>query len=76
VQEEVRSEPCSTKQKDVEDLALVQKMRKGNKKGHKKEKKEDSRQGKKDLSNMICFRCHHTGHYVNQCLEKKMGNAW
>jgi hypothetical protein len=46
-------------------------MRKGNKKGHKKGKKEESSQGKKDLSNVKCFRCHQKGHYANQCLEKK-----
>jgi hypothetical protein len=58
VQEEIRLESCSVKKREVEDLALIGRMRKGNKKGHKKGKKEESSQGKKDLSNVKCFRCH------------------
>jgi hypothetical protein len=68
-------ECCSKKQKEVEDLVLVRRMGKGNKKEHKKGKKEDSNRGKKDLSNVKCLRCHQKGHYASQCLERKKGKA-
>jgi hypothetical protein len=59
----------------VEDLALIGRTRKGNKKVHNKGKKEELSQGKKYLSNVKCFKCNQNGHYANQCLEKKKGKA-
>jgi hypothetical protein len=47
-------ESCLAMQRDVEDLTLVGRMRKRNKKGHKKSK-VDSIQGKRGLSNVKCF---------------------
>lgn len=55
VQEEIRLETCIVQQKEVEEVALVGRTKKGSKKGIKK---EDSSIGKKDLSKLKCFRCH------------------
>jgi hypothetical protein len=57
----------------------IWKVKKGGKKGgSKKGKKEEScssNHGKKDLSHVICFKCHKKGHYASQCPEKKKGRA-
>jgi hypothetical protein len=59
------------KQKEVEDLALIGRTRKGSKKGYKKSMEEESSPCKKDLSDVIYFTCHQKGHYASQCPKKK-----
>jgi hypothetical protein len=65
-------------EEEEQNLALISKMKKDNKKGGlgkgQKGKKEDlgsSNQGKKDLSHIKCFKCQKFGHFASQCHEKK-----
>jgi hypothetical protein len=78
IQEEMRLETVASMEEEEQNLALINKMKKGNKKGGpgkgQKGKKEDSsssNQGKKDLSHIKCFKCQKFGHFASQCHEKK-----
>jgi hypothetical protein len=69
VQEELRLQSCSEQQGEVDAIGLVEKRKKGRKGGYKGREGIDTR--KKDLSKVMCFQCHETGHYASQCPLKK-----
>ena len=54
-------------------LLVSSKRQKGGKKDLKK--KDGINRGKKDLSKVMCFRCHGMGHYVRQCPLNKNGKG-
>jgi hypothetical protein len=62
---------------EEQNLALINKMKKGNKKGVEKGqkwKKEDPgsfNHGNKDLSHIKFFKCQKFEHFASQCHEKK-----
>jgi hypothetical protein len=61
---------------DIQNLALIRKMRRGGKKGGlmrglKEEDSSSSNQDKKNLSHVKCFKCDKMGHYAFKCPKKK-----
>jgi len=58
VQEEIRSQTCLEKQREVDVIFLVGKMKKCS-----KSKFRDI--GNKDLTKVMCFQCHDMGHYAS-----------
>ena len=55
----------TTKNNEISNQALINKVRKQEKKGHK-EHSYLSKHRKKYLSHVKCFKCHNIGHYVFQ----------
>jgi hypothetical protein len=80
IQEEIREDSKSNKHgSSDENLALVNKTKKGKGKSYRKKGNNDggsSQLGKKkDLSNIKCFSCHKNGHFASRCPEKKKGKG-
>jgi hypothetical protein len=74
--EETKLENVSGKVEEIQNLALIRKMRGGKKGGPGGVKRQGGRvkffePRKKDLSHMKCFKCHEMDHYASQRLERK-----